>query len=703
MMGREGGNPVTPLVIRRRIVVLFFFFALGSLLLGGRLFFLQILQGEVYQQQALEQRLREIYIQPSRGTIYDREGRKLAFDISVDSVVANPVQVTEKELTAQRLGEVLDMDREEILAKLSSNSAFEWIRRKVDPDTAQRIRELDLEGIYLVEETKRYYPEGAVAAHVIGFAGIDNQGLEGIEVTYDQLLRGSRGRVLGEATALGTDIPDGFKKYIPSRDGHNLILTIDKVIQYIVERQLDRIMLEYQPKSAVIIVTNPRTGEVLAMGVRPSYDPNDPLANPDNWRNLAIWYNYEPGSTFKIVTAAAALEEGVVSARDSFFCSGAITVAGSSIGCVSAHGSQSLAEVVKNSCNVGFVTIGQRLGKDDFYRYIEGFGFGKPTGIPLPGEEGGILLPRNRVGPVELANNAFGHGIAVTPIQMISMVGAVANDGVLLQPQIVREIYDHEGNLVQGFAPKPMGQVISRQTARELAGYLQEVVADGTGRGAAVEGYRLAGKTGTAQKIVDGRYASDKHVASFVGFGPVEDPQLAVLVVVDEPKGAYYGSLVAAPAFQAVMAECLPYLGIPPAEKPAEEEEILLTVPNVVNLPLAEAGTVLEEAGLDYRFEGEGTLVVDQIPKAGARVPASSELILYLWDGEELPAQEEEGEVLVPNLQGMTIREVAETLSELGLLLKPEGTGLAVAQEPEPLTQVPLGTMVEVRFAPPAE
>lgn len=693
---------MTPLVIRRRIVVLFFFFALGVLLLGGRLFFLQVLQGEVYQQQALEQRLRELYIQPSRGTIYDREGRKLAFDISVDSVVANPVQVTEKEQTARQLAEILNLEQEEVLAKLSSEVSFVWIRRKIEADLAQRIRELNLPGIYLVEETKRYYPEGAVAANVIGFAGIDNQGLEGIEVTYDNFLRGSRGRVLGEATGIGTDIPDGFKKYIPSQDGHNLFLTIDKVIQYIVERQLDRIMLEYQPKAAVIIVTNPRTGEVLAMGVRPTYDPNDPLANPDNWRNLAIWYNYEPGSTFKIVTAAAALEEGVVSARDSFFCGGAITVAGSSIGCVSAHGDQSLAEVIKNSCNVGFVTIGQRLGRDAFYRYIEGFGFGKPTGIPLPGEEGGILLPRNRVGPVELANNAFGHGIAVTPIQMISMVGAIANDGILLQPQIVREIYDHEGNLVQGFTPRAVGQVVSRQTARELAGYLQEVIADGTGRGAAVEGYNLAGKTGTAQKIIDGRYASDKHVASFVGFGPVEDPQLAVLVVVDEPKGAYYGGLVAAPAFSAIMAECLPYLGIPPAEKPAEEEEIRLTVPNVVNLPLEEAEAVLEEAGLPYRREGEGTLVVEQIPRAGATVPGGAEVILYLWNGEELPSVQETGEVLVPNLQGKTIREVAETLSDLGLLLKPEGTGLAVAQSPEPLTLVPLGTMVEVKFAPPS-
>ncbi|NLP17809.1 MAG: PASTA domain-containing protein [Firmicutes bacterium] len=694
---------MTPLVVKRRIVGLFLFIALSVLALGGRLFFLQVLQSDDYQQQALENRLREIYIQPTRGTIYDREGKKLAFDISVDTVVANPAQVVDKESTAQRLAEVLGLDGQEVLEKLSRHSAFEWVKRKIDPDVAQEVRELGLDGIYLLEETKRYYPEGVVAAHLLGFAGIDNQGLEGIEVTYDGQLRGSLGRVLGESTALGTDIPGGFKKYIPSRDGHNLILTIDKVIQYIVERELDQIMLEFGAKSAIIIVTDPSTGEVLAMGTRPTYNPNDPLSAPDNWRNLAIWYNYEPGSTFKIVTAAAALEEGVVSESDGFFCKGAITVSGATINCVAAHGSQSLADVVKNSCNVGFVTIGQRLGKESLYKYIEAFGFGKPTGVSLPGEEGGILLPKNQVGPVELANNAFGYGVAVTPIQMVSMAGAVANDGVLLQPQIVREVRDHEGNLVQGFKPKPFGQVISKETARQLSGYLQLVIAEGTGRSAAVPGYNLAGKTGTAEKLEQGHYTGDKHVASFLGYGPVDDPKLAILVVVDEPQGAYFGSLVAAPAFKAVMAESLQYLGVPPTEKSTEEEEaeVYVPVPNVVNLPLSEAKTILGEAGLGNRLEREGTLIIDQMPRAGAKVEMGTEVILYLWDGEEPLPQQDEGQVMVPNLKGKTIREAAQILSDLDLLLQAEGTGLAVWQDPAPLTVVSVGSLVEVKFAPP--
>ncbi|NLJ33985.1 MAG: PASTA domain-containing protein [Firmicutes bacterium] len=693
---------MTPLVIKRRIVGLFLFIALSVLALGGRLFFLQILQSDDYQRQALENRLREIYIQPTRGTIYDREGRKLAFDISVDTVVANPAQVVDKEEAARLLAGVLKLDAKEVLAKLSRHSAFEWVKRKIDSDTAQQIREMNLKGIYLIEETKRYYPEGAVAAHLLGFAGIDNQGLEGIEVTYDSQLRGSLGKVLGESTALGTDIPGGFRKYIPSQDGHNLILTIDKVIQYIVERELDRIMMEFKAKSAVILVTDPSTGEVLAMGVRPTYNPNDPLSAADNWRNLAIWYNYEPGSTFKIVTAAAALEEGVVAESDGFFCRGAITVSGATISCVAAHGSQSLADVVKNSCNVGFVTIGQRLGKDSMYKYIEGFGFGKPTGISLPGEEGGILLPASQVGPVELANNAFGYGVAVTPIQMITMAGAVANDGILLQPQIVREIHDHEGNLVQAFTPKPLGQVISRETARQLSGYLQLVVAEGTGRSAAVPGYNLAGKTGTAEKLEHGHYTGDKHVASFLGYGPVEDPKLAILVVVDEPQGAYFGSLVAAPAFKTVMAESLQYLGIPPTEKIVEEgEEVYVSVPNVINLPLAEAESILKEAGLGSRTEREGNLIIDQMPRAGAKVEMGTPVILYLWNGEEQLPQLDDNEVMVPNLQGKTMREAALILSDVDLLLQAQGTGLAVKQDPEPLTVVPVGSLVEVEFAPP--
>ncbi|MGI6576177.1 MAG: penicillin-binding transpeptidase domain-containing protein [bacterium] len=694
---------MTPLLIRRRIVVLFILIALSTVSLGGRLFFIQILQSEAFQQQALSQRLRQVFIQPTRGTIYDRNKQELAFDISVDSIVANPVQLKNKEENAQALAEILGREQADILELFSRKSSFEFIERKVDQDIAQKVRELGLEGVYLVEETKRYYPEGVLAAHILGFAGIDNQGLEGIEVTYDEQLRGSEGRFLGETTAIGTEIPDGLKKYIPSRDGYNLILTIDKGIQYIVERQLDQIMQENQARAATIIVTNPKTGEVLALGNRPTYDPNNPLQAMDNWRNLAIWFNYEPGSTFKIVTAAAALEEGVVSENEGFFCNGSITVAGHSIGCASAHGSQSLADVIKYSCNVGFITIGQRLGTDKLYKYIDAFGFGDPTGIPLPGEAAGILLPKSQVGPVELANNSFGQGIAVTPLQMINMAGAIANGGVLLKPQIVREIRDHEDNLVEAFAPQVVRQVVSRETAEKLTSFLHLVVSEGTGSNADVVGYKLAGKTGTAQKIEAGRYVSDKHVASFLGFGPVEDPQLAVLVVIDEPKGAYYGGLVAAPVFSKVMEESLQYLGVPPTELQEEEEmEIFVEVPNVVNLPYPDAVVVLADKGLTVQPGEEDKIVFDQVPRAGAKVKEGTKVLLYFREEGEAPGSSMEGEVMVPNLYGMTIREVADTLSQLDLLLHPEGTGLAVEQNPEPLTVVPLNSVIEVKFASPS-
>ena len=392
-------------------------------------------------------------------------------------------------------------------------------------------------------------------------------------MVYDRELRGTMGRFLGETDATNREIPGGEKLYLPSEDGYNLVLTIDEVLQHIAEREIDRLMEETKAKGAVVLISDPNTGEILALSNRPTFDLNKPLASPDsNRRNLAVWYNYEPGSTFKIVTAAAALEEKAVQESDGFYCRGSMQVAGHNIACVTAHGSQTFAEVVKNSCNVGFMTVGMRMSRETFYRYISDFGFGATPGSGLPGEEEGILVPVKSVGPVEQANISFGQGIAVTPLQMITMMGAVANGGLLMKPQIVREIRTVDGAVVQPFTPQMVRQVVSTDTAYELCRLLEAVVADGTGRGAQIPGYRLAGKTGTAQKTVDGRYVSDKHVASFVGFGPVDNPQLAILVVVDEPQGAYYGGVVAAPTFKRVMEDSLRYLSIPPTITSEEEK-----------------------------------------------------------------------------------------------------------------------------------
>ena len=372
-------------------------------------------------------------------------------------------------------------------------------------------------------------------------------------------------------------------------------------------------------------------------------------------------------------------------------------VAGHNIACVTAHGSQTFAEVVKNSCNVGFMTIGMRLSRETFYQYIADFGFGTTLGSELPGEADGILLPVADVGPVEHANISFGQGIAVTPLQMVAMTGAIANGGLLMKPQIVREIQAADGTTSQPFTPQVLRQVVSTETASQLCQLLEAVVADGTGRAAQVPGYRLAGKTGTAQKIVDGRYVSDKHVASFIGFGPVEDPQMVILVVVDEPQGAYYGGVVAAPAFKRLMEDSLRYLSIPPAEITEEEAmEEKVQAPAVLNLPLEEAGKLLAEQGFSYRVEGEGTTVIDQTPPPGTTVTTDTKIILIC--GERKPAP---GLVTVPNLAGQTMRQAAQSLAEMGLTLKPIGTGLAVRQDPLACSQVPIGSMIVVEFEPP--
>lgn len=685
-------------MMRKRIAVFLLFITFCTCGLAARLFYLQVFKNEKYRSAALTQRLQEIEIQPKRGLITDRNGKKLALNISLDSVVVNPRQVKNADQAAAALAEALGLSVDQVLAKVRSETSFEYVVRKIEPEKSKTVRALKLDGVYLVEESDRFYPNGSLAAHILGFAGIDNQGLEGLELVYDRELRGTMGRFLGETDATNREIPGGEKLYLPSEDGYNLVLTIDEVLQHIAEREIDRLMEETKAKGAVVLISDPNTGEILALSNRPTFDLNKPLASPDsNRRNLAVWYNYEPGSTFKIVTAAAALEEKAVQESDGFYCRGSMQVAGHNIACVTAHGSQTFAEVVKNSCNVGFMTVGMRMSRETFYRYISDFGFGATPGSGLPGEEEGILVPVKSVGPVEQANISFGQGIAVTPLQMITMMGAVANGGLLMKPQIVREIRTVDGAVVQPFTPQMVRQVVSTDTAYELCRLLEAVVADGTGRGAQIPGYRLAGKTGTAQKTVDSRYVSDKHVASFVGFGPVDNPQLAILVVVDEPQGAYYGGVVAAPTFKRVMEDSLRYLSIPPTITSEEEmTEPKIQVPAVMNLPVAEARKALEAQGLSYRVEGEGSIVIDQTPPPGTAAAAETKIILVC--GETKPAP---GLVTVPNLTGQTMRQAAQNLAEMGLTLRPVGTGLAVSQDPQPRSQVPTGSMITVEFKPP--
>jgi stage V sporulation protein D (sporulation-specific penicillin-binding protein) len=705
---------MTSIIIRKRLAYLFFLAAFCFLLLVARLVWLQLISGDELERSAWENRLREVKLEARRGDICDRNGKVLVTSVSCDSVGAMPVQVVNPRKTAAQLARVLGVDEEKVYQRLTERASFVWIKRKIDFKTAQQVRSLRLKGIELIEESRRQYNSGALAAHVLGFVGVDNQGLTGVELAYEKKLLGKPGRIVIEQDATGRDIPAALHHLYPSVPGHTLVLTIDETIQYFVERELDKIVDTYRPANAVIIVMDPKTGEILAMGSRPSFEP----ANWDDFpqevwdRNPAIWQLYEPGSTFKIVTAAAGLAEGVVGENSRFYCPGFIKVADRRIRCWKAggHGSESFLEVVQNSCNPGFIETGLRVGRDNFYKYVRAFGFGEPTGIDLPGEAGGILIPQEKATSLNVATMSIGQSVAVTPIQLVTAAAAVANGGVLVRPHVVRMIKSPDGKVVQEIKPERVRRVISAETARELVKLLENVILKGTGVNAYLDGYRTAGKTGTAQVVgPNGGYVPGKYVSSFVGFAPADDPRLVTLVVVWEPQGGvYFGSQVAAPVFKAVMQDALRYLGVPQQaglEKPkkpwyaVEEEPEQVKVPDVVNLPLHEAVQDLKAAGLGFILRGEGGIVQMQVPQGGATVPAGTRVILELKAG--LPSGKTA--VTVPDLTGLTMKDAAVLLEKVGLVLVSSGSGIAVEQEPAPETKVLPGAKVKVEFASPEQ
>ncbi|GAB6137105.1 stage V sporulation protein D [Halanaerobaculum tunisiense] len=681
--------------VRARIVLLFVLAAVVILLLILRVGWIQLSKNDDYQQMALQQRLKKVKVEPKRGIIYDRTGTELAVSASADTVVAAPQDVEQPEKTAGKLADILELEQEEIYQQLTKQLGSVYIARKVADEKAEQIRKLDLPGIYFTQESKRFYPKDNLAAHVLGFAGVDSQGLQGIELSYDQQLRGQPGRISMESDAVGREIPQGIKDYIAPEDGNNIYLTIDHVLQYIAERELKQAMTEHQAQAGTIVMMDPETGDILSLANQPTYNPNQ-FADyqPRLWRNRAVSDTYEPGSTFKIVTAAAGLEEGVVHPKDKFYDPGYIKVSGQKIDCWKGggHGKQTFAEVVQNSCNPGFVQVGQRIGEEKFYEYIDAFGFGEQTRIKLPGEAEGLVYDLDDVGPVELATTSFGHGISVTPVQLTTAVSAVANDGQMLKPQLVKEIRKPNGELINKISPEPIRKIISQETSQTLRNLLEGVVAGGSGRKAGIEGYEIGGKTGTAK-----HYGKRLYDSSFVGMVPVDDPQLVTLVVLYGVESyPYYGSQVAAPIFHNIVKDALRYLEIPPENnQPTEEEESVkqVKVPNVENLPLSEAEDKLLQRGLEVKLEGRGQQVVHQVPESGVVVNKNSTVILFFDGATE---QQEKYQVTVPNLEGMRVKEAANLVGELGLKLKWSGTGAIEEQDPAPGLTVDSGEYIKV-------
>jgi stage V sporulation protein D (sporulation-specific penicillin-binding protein) len=697
--------------VRKRITFLFFVVLAFFIVFCLRLAWLQLVKGTWYQQQALQNRIREIEVDPQRGEILDRNGNELATSISSDAAYAVPAEVErsgKQQEIAQTLATILGLKESDVLGLITQDQQSVWIKLKLDDTQSQALRQAALPGIGIIPKPQRYYPKKNLASHVLGIAGDYNQGLEGIEVQYDKELSGISGRLLVEYDAAGREIPGSTRQFIQPEPGETVVLTIDENIQYFAERELDKVMQESHPISATCIVEDPDTGEILAMANRPDFDPNDYQDYPAaNRRNIAISNSYEPGSTFKIVTLGAALDENLVSVNDHFYCPGFIQVADRTIHCwlPQGHGNETLAEVVQNSCNVGFIDIALREGLDTLYKYLDAFGFGTLTGIDLPGEAEGIIVNQKEATQVDLATMSIGQANSVTSLQLVMAMGAVANGGKLMQPHVVKELRDNQGNVVKRFDPQVIRQVLSPDTAQEERILLQGVVDKGTGSNARLNGYTAGGKTGTGQKpLPGGGYSDTAHVLSFLGFAPVDHSRLVCLVLLDSPGGIQFGSQQAAPVFKEVMNDSLRYLQVPVSYLPsgAALNDDTTVVPSVVNLPVQEAQKALAAAGLVGETSGQGPVVLDQVPVDGVTLKKGSKVLLSLDSSGAITG----GDRTVPDLKGKSLRDTAESLADMNLVLVPEGggqfpTGVAVWQDPLPGTQVKGGAVITVKFAAP--
>lgn len=683
-------------VIKKRLAVLLLLSLAVGIILIGRVFWIQFVRGDELKTRAQSQWTRDVAVEPTRGTIYDKNKKPLAISATVDTVMASLPDIKEIDKTVAQLADALKLDENKLKEKFveakKKGKSTIYVKRKITDEESDKVRKLDLKGIYFTKENKRFYPERNFASHILGFTGIDSQGLDGVELIYDKYLRGVSGRIVSETDALSRKLPFGVDQYIPPKEGLNLQLTIDKFIQHIAERELEKVVAEHKAKKGTIIVMDPRNGEILALANKPDYDPNNFNKVPQKlWRNIAVTDTYEPGSTFKIVTAAAGLEEGIVTPDSTFFDPGYIMVSGVKIRCWrhGGHGSQTFKQVVQNSCNPGFVKLGTELGKEKLVKYIKGFGFSEITGIDLPGEAKGIL-DTSRIGPVELATISFGQGISVTPIQLATALATIANGGKLVQPHVAKALLDKDGNIVHEFKYSPIRQVISRKTAQEMNDILESVVTEGTGSPGEIEGYRVGGKTGTAEKYVQGKYT-----ASYLGFAPVNDPRLVSLVVVDEPSaGTIYGGQICGPVFQKVMGDSLNYLGIKPEIKDDDKADIQVKVPDIRNLAVSDAIKILSQKGFTSRVEGKGQIVKGQVPLPGTKLKQNSTVILKVSDSGK-----NKDSVIVPDLKGRTVKESLNILNAIGLKMDISGSGFATKQTPSPGTKVPLGTTVKVMYS----
>ncbi|MGI6168270.1 MAG: penicillin-binding transpeptidase domain-containing protein [Christensenellales bacterium] len=687
---------------RKRFVVVLLAITFLFFVLLGRTGYIMLIQGSWLQQKAMNQWTRKVTVQAKRGSILDRNMEVLAQSASVDTVLLRPNSIEQPDEVANWLSEILEMDRDEIYQKATDKEKSEvWLKRQITNEQSDAIRELDLAGVAFTTDTKRYYPFNDFLAQTLGYTTVDGVGQEGLEAGYEKYLKGTNGSIMTETDKNGNTIALGEEYNIAAVDGVDLVLTVDYVIQSFLENALDQAVEKSQAKSAQGIVMNPQTGEILALGTSPDFDLNNvPRDDLDTLRalsrNLVVADAYEPGSTFKIFTAAAGLEQGAIDLNSRFYCSGSKIVMGDRVKCWKTHGSQTLIEAVENSCNVAFMDIGAMVGIESMYDYLYGFGFGEKTNVGLSAESSGIVRHIKYITEADLARISFGQSIAVTPLQLASAACAVVNGGSLMQPTLVSKMVDAEGNVVQEYEPAVVRQVVSEATSATMRQLLESVVADGSGRFSQIEGYRVGGKTGTAQKYDEtGKVAVGKNISSFLGFVPADDPQLLCLILVDEPGvPVTFGSVVAAPHVQDVLENSLKYLHIAPDYSVNEAEQE--TVPNVAGLSLEAAVSALMAANLEYEASGTGT-VVSQMPEAGEKVSAGTPVALYMSEADAVVPEGTEAAV-VPNVLGMGVAAAKEKMAAAGLEIAVSGSGKAYYQEPLADREVTKGTVITVRF-----
>ncbi len=748
-------------MMRRR--TLFAAAVLGAgafLIVAGRLFQLQVLNYEFYEEKAVAQQTRDKVIEPLRGTIYDCNMKPLAISASVEMVTLEPRKIKDEEqrqAIAQNLADILGLEYDDVYAKASKeNSAYEVIARRVEKEIADQVRAFkeqynkeiqaynknreegqekksEITSIYMTPDAKRYYPFGNFAAQVLGFVGSDNQGLAGIEAKYDQYLAGVPGRAIRAANAQGEEMPFDYEMYYEAQDGNDLVLTIDEVIQHYLEKNLEIAAYDNLTANRVTgIVMEVDTGAILGMATKGDFDPNQPFVIADEaeaaelaaitdeeeyktrrneilqaqWQNKAVTDTYDPGSTFKIITASMALEEKAISVNSTFYCPGYAMVEGwpLPIKCwryPRTHETQNLYLAIQNSCNPAFISIGQAVGAEKFLKYYKAFGLDSPTGIDLPGEGTSIFHSESQFlsNKVDLATASFGQNFQISPIQLITAVSAVANGGNLMKPYVVKEILDSNGAIVQRTEPTVVRQVISQDTSDLMCDILETVVSKGTGKNAYVAGYRIAGKTGTSEKkakqAATGR--DDLRVASFIGFAPADDPKIAVLVILDEPGVQQKtGGITAGPVVRRIMADILPYLGVEPTYTSEELARKDIPTPDVVGLTQIEAESQLSKSGLSFRTVGDGDVVTDQAPVGGVAIPSTAQVVLYM--GGSRPTEP----IDVPDVTGLSVSAAKAKLERAGFYMKTYGAddsgGNIMATKQSVSGQAVMGTVITVEF-----